>query len=62
MGHDDDLGEYEVEDDRDPRQCAECGHWTDEGLFSELDDEFVCDECAMGYTHAYEGGGVRDCE
>jgi hypothetical protein len=61
IGDYDDLGEYEVDDDWDPHQCDECGRWTEHGIFSELDDSFVCDECAMGYTHAY-GGGVRDCE
>jgi hypothetical protein len=61
IGDYDDLGEYEVEDDWNPYQCDECDRWTEHGIFSELDDSFVCDECAMGYTHAY-GGSVRDCE
>lgn len=58
MGDYDDLGEYELEDDREPYQCTECGHWTEHGSLSELDDEFVCDECALDFPQRYGG----DCE
>jgi rubredoxin len=47
IGDSDDLGEYEVEDDWNPYQCDVCERWTEHGSFSELDDEFVCDECAV---------------
>ena len=46
--------EYEVDppDDWDGRElCRECGDWTEHGIFSELDDSFVCDDCAIRYTH-----------
>ncbi|NUR00404.1 MAG: hypothetical protein HOY79_28900 [Streptomyces sp.] len=60
IGDYDDLGEYEVDGpgDWDPYQCTECGHWTEHGSVSELDDEFVCDECALDIPHRYGG----DCE
>jgi rubredoxin len=38
----------------EPYQCSLCGHWREEGHFSELDDEFVCDECAMGAASGLE--------
>jgi hypothetical protein len=47
--------DYGYEDDWDPHQRSECQRWTENGILSELDDSFVCDECAMGYTHAYGG-------
>jgi hypothetical protein len=46
IGDYDDLGEYEVEDDW-AEQCSWCGRWTEHGSFSELDDEFECDDCAV---------------
>jgi hypothetical protein len=49
----DDYG-YDYEDDWDPHQCSECQRWTENGIFSELDDEFVCDECAMGAAAGME--------
>lgn len=40
--------DYDGPDDWDPWQCTECLRWTEHGHFSELDDSFVCDNCAMG--------------
>jgi hypothetical protein len=55
----DDLDEYDADPSEwDPYQCTECGRWTEHGILSELDDEFICDECAMGATHAYGGDCV----
>lgn len=58
MGDYDDLGEYEVDELDGREQCSECGGWTEHGSFSELDDSFVCDGCALDFPHRY---GI-DCE
>jgi hypothetical protein len=42
------------EDDWDPHQCSVCERWTELGHFSEFDNEFVCDDCAMGAYGAAE--------
>lgn len=49
------TAEAGYEDDWDPDQCTECGRWTEHGILSELDDEFVCDECALDMTHRSGG-------
>lgn len=58
VADDDDLGEYEVDELDGRDQCSECGGWTEHGIFSELDDEFVCDECALDFPQRYGA----DCE
>jgi hypothetical protein len=40
-----------------PELCEECGETKEWGIRSELDDSFVCDDCAIGYTHTYQ-----DCD
>lgn len=46
------------EDDFEPYQCTECGRWTEHGIVSELDDEFVCDECLLDLPQRYGGDCV----
>jgi hypothetical protein len=58
IGDCDDLGEYEVDEPDGLDQCSECGNWTEHGILSELDDEFVCDECALDFPQRYGA----DCE
>jgi hypothetical protein len=50
MGYDDDLGEYEV---TAPDYCAGCGRLTGDGIYSELDDSFTCDECVIEAASGY---------
>lgn len=42
----------------EPYECSECGEWTEHGIFSELDDSFVCDCCTVDAASGME----MDCD
>lgn len=52
IGDLDDLGEYEV-DEEPPDYCGVCERLTGAGFYSELDDTFICDDCAIEAASGY---------